>query len=205
MYFVSWKRYTLIGGILLDIGNLAKKVQTPHWSRVLFRKDFIMAETKSGDTTSTNVASQTSQRSLSPIEASVTVLDEAKTSKGKTSIANGVVAKIVGIAAREIDGVKDVVGTGAGATISGLATRVTRGDTRAQGVSVEVGEREAAASINIIAYYGISIPQLADAIRRNIIDRVESITGLSVVAVDIAVVDLYFEEEEKAEEEPRVH
>ncbi len=164
-----------------------------------------MAETRTGDTTSTNVAGQTSQRGLSPIEASVTIPSDSKTSKGKTTIANGVVAKIVGIAAREIEGVKDVVGTGAGATISGLATRVTRGDTRSQGVSVEVGEREAAASISIVAYYGVSIPQLADAIRRNIIDRVESMTGLSVVAVDIAVNDLYFEEDEKEDEEPRVH
>jgi uncharacterized alkaline shock family protein YloU len=172
---------------------------------ILFRKDFTMAETRTGDTTSTNVASQTSQRGLAPVDAAVTVLNDAKSSKGKTTIANGVVAKIVGIAAREIDGVKDVVGTGAGATLSGLATRVTRGDTRAQGVSVEVGERETAASINIIAYYGVSIPQLADAIRRNIIDRVESMTGLTVVAVDIAVTDLYFEEDEKEEPESRVH
>ena len=164
-----------------------------------------MAETKTGDTTTATVASQTSQRGLTPIDASVTVLNDAKTSKGKTTIANGVVAKIVGIAAREIDGVKDVVSTGAGATLSGLATRVTRGDTRSQGVSVEVGEREAAASINIVAYYGVSIPQLADAIRRNIIDRVESMTGLTVVAVDINVNDLYFEEDEKEVEEPRVH
>lgn len=164
-----------------------------------------MAETNTGDTTATNAASQTSQRGLTPIDASVTVLNDAKSSKGKTTIANGVVAKIVGIAAREIDGVKDVVNTGAGGTLSGLATRVTRGDTRTQGVSVEVGEREAAASVNIIAYYGVSIPQLADAIRRNIIDRVESMTGLTVVAVDIAVTDLYFEEDEKEEPESRVH
>jgi uncharacterized alkaline shock family protein YloU len=164
-----------------------------------------MAETRTGDTTSTNVTGQTSPRGLTPVDASVTIINDSKTSKGKTTIANGVVAKIVGIAAREIDGVKDVVGTGAGATISGLATRVTRGDTRSQGVNVEVGEREAAASINIIAYYGVSIPQLADAIRRNIIDRVESMTGLSVVAVDIAVNDLYFEDDEKEVEEPRVH
>ncbi len=164
-----------------------------------------MAETRTGDTASTTVTNQTSQRGLTPIEGAVTVLNDSKTSKGKTTIANGVVAKIVGIAAREIDGVKGVVNVGAGATISGLATRVTRGDTRSQGVSVEVGEREAAASINIVAYYGVSIPQLADAIRRNVIDRVETMTGLSVVAVDIAVVDLYFEEDEKEEEEPRVH
>ena len=89
-----------------------------------------------------------------------------------------------------------MVGSGAGATISGLATRVTRGDTRAQGVSVEVGEREAAASITIIAMYGVSIPHVADAVRRNIIDRVEAMTGLTVITVDIAVTDLYFPEDE---------
>jgi uncharacterized alkaline shock family protein YloU len=168
------------------------------------RKDFIMADTQAGTTTATNLTGQSSQRGLTAVESAVTVLNDPKTTKGKTTIANGVVAKIVGIAAREIDGVKDVVGSGAGATISGLATRVTRGDTRAQGVSVEVGEREAAASINIIAYYGVSIPQLADAIRRNIIDRVESMTGLNVIAVDIAVTDLYFEDDEQVDQQPRV-
>jgi uncharacterized alkaline shock family protein YloU len=169
------------------------------------RKERIMAETRTGDTTSTNVAGQTSQRGLTPIDSSVTVLNDAKATKGKTSIANGVVAKIVGIAAREIDGVHDVVGSGAGATISGLATRVTRGDTRAQGVSVEVGEREAAASITIIAMYGVSIPQVADAVRRNIIDRVEAMTGLTVIAVDIAVTDLYFEDDDTTDDQhPRV-
>ena len=113
-------------------------------------------------------------------------------------------SKIVGIAAREIDGVHDVVGSGAGATITGLATRVTRGDTRAQGVSVDVGEREAAASINMVVVYGVSIPNVAEAVRRNVIDRVEAMTGLTVIAVDIAVNDLYFPEEETEEERPRV-
>jgi uncharacterized alkaline shock family protein YloU len=169
------------------------------------RKERIMAETRTGDTTSTNVAGQTSQRGLTPKDSSVTVLNDAKATKGKTSIANGVVAKIVGIAAREIDGVHEVVGTGAGAAIGGLASRVTRGDTRAQGVSVEVGEREAAASITLVADYGVNIPHVADAVRRNIIDRVEAMTGLTVIAVDIAVTDLYFADDDATEEQsPRV-
>ena len=85
-----------------------------------------MAETQTGDTLSTTSAGQRLQRGLTPA-----VVDQNST-KGKTSIANGVVAKIVGIAAREIDGVHEVVGTGAGAAIGGLASRVTRGDTRAR-------------------------------------------------------------------------
>ena len=159
-----------------------------------------MAETRSGSTTSTNLAGESTQRGLTPASSTSVVVNQETETKGKTTIANGVVAKIVGIAAREIDGVKDVIGSGAGAAISGLATRVTRGDTRAQGVSVEVGEREAAASINIVVFYGVSIPQVAEAVRRNIIDRVEAMTGLKVIAVDIAVSDLYFPEDDTPEE-----
>jgi uncharacterized alkaline shock family protein YloU len=163
-----------------------------------------MAETRAGDTTSTTQAGQNSQRGLAQSPSSSVVVNQATATKGKTTIANGVVAKIVGIAAREIEGVKDVVGSGAGATITGLATRVTRGDTRAQGVSVEVGEREAAAGINIIVNYGLSIPLVAEAVRRNVIDRVEAMTGLTMIAVDIAVNDLYFPEDETEVEHPRV-
>ncbi|HYL44264.1 MAG TPA: Asp23/Gls24 family envelope stress response protein [Ktedonobacteraceae bacterium] len=163
-----------------------------------------MAETRTGDTASTTQAGQNSQRGLAQSLSSSVVVNQATATKGKTTIANVVVAKIVGIAAREIDGVKDVVSTGAGAAITGLATRVTRGDMRAQGVSVEVGEREAAASINIVVNYGVSIPLVAEAVRRNIIDRVETMTGLTMIAVDIAVNDLYFPEEETEAERPRV-
>jgi uncharacterized alkaline shock family protein YloU len=163
-----------------------------------------MAEPQTGDTKSTTQAGQSTQRGLTPASSFSVVATQSNTAKGKTTIASGVVAKIVGIAAREIEGVHDVVGSGAGATISGLATRVTRGDTRAQGVSVDVGEREAAASINIVVFYGVNIAQVAEAVRRNVIERVEAMTGLTVIAVDISVSDLYFPEEEKEDEHPRV-
>jgi uncharacterized alkaline shock family protein YloU len=163
-----------------------------------------MAEIRTGDTTSDTSAGQRLQRGLAPTDSSAAAVSQSKATKGKTSIADGVVAKIVGIAAREIEGVKDVVNIGAGASISGLATRVTHGDTHAQGVSVEVGEREAAASINIIAIYGVSIPQVAEAVRRNIINRVEAMTGLTVIAVDIAVTDLYFPDEQADQQQSRV-
>jgi len=163
-----------------------------------------MADTRTGDTTSPTPAGQSSQRGLTAADSSSVVVNQSNTTKGKTTIANGVVAKIVGIAAREIDGVHEVVGSGAGATITGLAARVTRGDTRSQGVSVEVGAREAATSINIVVDYGVSIPRIAEAVRRNVIDRVEAMTGLIVIAVDIAVNDLYFPEDETEVEHPRV-
>ena len=163
-----------------------------------------MADTQTGEIKSTTPAGQSTQRGLTPTTSTSVVVNQANTTKGKTTIANGVVAKIVGIAAREIDGVHEVVGSGAGATITGLAARVTRGDTRAQGVSVEVGERESAASINIVVVYGVSITDVDEAVRRNVIDRVEAMTGLTVIAVDIAVNDLYFPDDETPDEHSRV-
>ena len=82
------------------------------WNTLSMRKERIMAETRTGDTTSTPSTGQRLQRGLAPADSSAVVVDQ-KSTQGKTTIADGVVAKIVGIAAREIDGVHDVVGSGA--------------------------------------------------------------------------------------------
>jgi uncharacterized alkaline shock family protein YloU len=127
----------------------------------------------------------------------------SEVTQGRTIIADGVVAKIVGIAAREVEGVHDLSTSGTGAAIAGLASRVTGGDQRTQGVSVEVGEREAAVDLNMIIDYGVSIPQVADAVRRNIINRVGAMTGLIVKEVNISVTDLFFQQEQTVQQ-PRV-
>jgi uncharacterized alkaline shock family protein YloU len=79
-----------------------------------------------------------------------------------------------------------------------LAQRVTGGDQRAQraqGVNVEVGEREAAVDLRLTVDYGLPIVRVAEAVRRNVIDRVEGMTGLTVREVNIAVDDLFFPED----------
>jgi len=115
--------------------------------------------------------------------------------QGKTIIAESVVAKIAALAAREVDGVHDLVPMGAGATIAGLAGKITRADQRSSGVSVEVGQREAAVDLNMTVDYGVNIPQVAAAVRQNIMDRIGAMTGLLVKEVNINAADLYFAEE----------
>jgi len=131
---------------------------------------------------------------------------ELVTEQGKTTIADVVVSKIAGIAAREVAGVHELVTQGVGGAVTGLAQRVTRADTRSQGVNVEVGEREAAVDLRLTVDYGVSIPQVAEAVRRNIMSRMEAMTGLVVKEVNIDVTDLYFPEEEAQTQqiEPRV-
>ena len=65
------------------------------------------------------------------------------TQQGKTTIADTLVAKIAGIATREISGVHDL-GAGPSRVVGALRERIPGGRVnQGQGVSVEVGERQA--------------------------------------------------------------
>jgi len=121
--------------------------------------------------------------------------------KGQTSIADGVVTKIAGLAAREVGGVHDL-GGGTARAVGSVSQRVGLGDQRMQGVSVEVGEREAAVDLTLVIEYGESIPQVAEAVRAQVVKRVEGITGLSVTEVNITVNDLYFPGDDQPDLEP---
>jgi uncharacterized alkaline shock family protein YloU len=128
---------------------------------------------------------------------------ELSAQKGQTSIADAVVTKVAGLAAREVSGVHDL-GGGTARAVGSVTQRVGIGDPRAQGVSVEVGQREAAVDLTLVVEYGESIPEVAEAVREQVIKRVEGITGLSVTEVNINVNDLYFPGDEQPEEATRV-
>lgn len=131
------------------------------------------------------------------------------TSQGKTTIADAVVSKIAGIAAREVSGVHDL-GGGAAKAVGAIRERISgSAPNPSQGVSVEVGERQAAVDLNLTADYGVAIQDLAAAVRRNVIASIERMTGLEVSEVNIEVDDVYLESEssndDQAEEDaPRV-
>jgi uncharacterized alkaline shock family protein YloU len=138
--------------------------------------------------------SQTSARSASASADS----SPLKTEHGATTIADTVVTKVAGLAAREVRGVHELGGSVA-RTLGAVTQRVGMGDERSMGVSVEVGEREAAVDLKIVVEYGESIPRVSQAVRDNVIKRLEGITGLSVTEVNIAVEDLYFPGDDDAE------
>lgn len=131
-----------------------------------------------------------------------TTTQNTSSKAGQITIADSVVAKIVGIAAREVPGVHSLGDAGLTGTLADFASRVTRADTRATGVTVEVGLKEVAADVKITVHYGVNIPQVAEAARRNIGNRVHSMTGLTVKEVNLQVLDLYFPEDDKPAPEP---
>ena len=111
-----------------------------------------------------------------------------------TPIADTVVSKIAGIATREVSGVYDV-GGGASRVVGALRERIPGASVNhSQGVSVEVGEKQAAVDIDIVAEYGVSLADLATGIRRNVIAALERMTGLEVAEVNITVHDVHLDE-----------
>jgi len=129
---------------------------------------------------------------------------ELTTEHGRTSIANVVVAKVVAIATREVDGVYEM-GTGSARMIGAVRQRVPGTRTSdTQGVAVEVGERQAAADLDLVVEYGVSIPDVAAAVRANVIAAVERICGLDVTEVNIGIDDVHLPGQDTGPATPRV-
>jgi len=121
--------------------------------------------------------------------------------RGTTSIDDAVVAKIAALAAREIEGVAELGGALSGA-LSGMVGRIRGSEHKTTGVGVEVGSRQAAIDLSLQTLYPATIHEVAQSVRDNVIDRVEGLTGLEVVEVNIAVTNLVFPGEEAEEPTP---
>ncbi|MGW1681786.1 Asp23/Gls24 family envelope stress response protein [Saccharopolyspora sp. NPDC002376] len=138
----------------------------------------------------------------SPRSPAVSGDSQLEGSRGKTSIADVVVSKIAGMAARDVSGVHGF-GGGAARAVGALRERIpgARAST-AQGVTVEVGEKQAAIDLVIVVEYGVSIGDLARGVRRNVIGAIEQMTGLEVVEVNINVTDLHLPGDDTGGEQP---
>lgn len=155
---------------------------------------------------STPSSSSSSGKSADQLDTRVsTGTSELQTSKGNTTIADGVVQKIAGVSAGEVSGVY-ALGGGTARTIGAIRERIPGSSQSAgQGVAVEVGERQAAIDLDLVAEYGVSIVELSRAVRRNVISAVEGMTGLEVTEVNVSVNDIHLpSDDQEAPQEPRV-
>lgn len=118
---------------------------------------------------------------------------------GSTVIAEGVVAKIAGIAARDIPGVYALGATGARAF--GAIRDVMNATDLAQGVKVEVGETQAAADLIIVVEYPAPIQEVADQVRAAVAGAIRRLVGLEVVEVNVEVNDVHLPGDDNDDEE----
>ncbi|MEV3907874.1 Asp23/Gls24 family envelope stress response protein [Streptomyces canus] len=128
-------------------------------------------------------------------------IDQPAANRGRTSIADIVVLKVAGIAAREIPGVYDM-GGGLSRTVGAVRDRVPGGRPNVgRGVKVEVGERQTAIDLDLVVEYGAPVMDVAQDVRENVIAAVERITGLEVVEVNVTVNDVRLPEDEEDKED----
>ena len=118
---------------------------------------------------------------------------------GTTTIQDSVVTAIIGMAAEEVDGVASSHGGtrlpgDSSPTVGEFVDNITGGASRTRGLSVDVGEQQAAADITVNVEYGRSIPKVTQAVRDRVIKRVENLTGLEVTEVNIQVNDVILPE-----------
>ncbi|GHC57107.1 Asp23/Gls24 family envelope stress response protein [Streptomyces flavofungini] len=124
---------------------------------------------------------------------------EQAATRGKTTIADGVVEKIAGIAAREVSGIH-ALGGGFSRAMGAMRDRVPgAGASAGRGVKVEVGEKQTAVDLEVVVEYGVRITEVAADVRENVIVALERMTGLEVVEVNIAVNDVHLPEEDTPE------
>ncbi len=65
-------------------------------------------------------------------------------------------------------------------------------------MNVQGGEEEAAVDVDLVCEYGVSIVDVAEAVRSNVIRRIEGMCGLRVTEVNISVDDVWLGDDDDA-------
>ncbi|KIU03716.1 Asp23/Gls24 family envelope stress response protein [Frigoribacterium sp. MEB024] len=119
------------------------------------------------------------------------------TTPGRTVVADGVVAKVAGIAAREVPG---VFALGGGTARAFGALRDVIGTTDlGQGVRVEVGETQVAADVTIVVEYPAPMHTVAEQVRAAVARTIEQLVGMEVAEVNVAIDDVHIPGDDDAD------
>lgn len=124
--------------------------------------------------------------------------------QGLTTVADQVVAKVAGLAIKEIPGVYDL-GNSAARALGALRSKVGASESITQGISVEIGQTQTALDVVLIVEYPYPVHEVADKVREAIFSAVEGLVGLEVTEVNIKVTDVHVpdNEDEEADEDEK--
>jgi uncharacterized alkaline shock family protein YloU len=116
---------------------------------------------------------------------------ELAAERGSTRIADEVVEKIAGIAARGVPGVHDLGGDTA-RFFASMRDRVGLGEPgRAnQGVSARLEGRTAKIGVTLVVEYGVQVHPVSQQVRAAVIEAVERMLDLAVTEVNLVVDDV---------------
>jgi len=134
-----------------------------------------------------------------------TIIDTALvagSATGKTVIVDPVVAKIAGIAAREVPGVF-ALGGGAARMVGAIREAISGADL-SQGIKVEVGETQVAVDITIVVEYPQPLQLVAAEVRSAVATAIEQLIGMEVAEINVTVSDVHIPGDDAVEDEARV-
>ena len=139
-------------------------------------------------TSGTQPKTQTDSRGASPVA-------------GRTTIEDGGVAKIAGIAAREVSGVY-ALGGGAARVVGSIRDALNSTDLT-QGISVEVGEKQVAVDVTIVADYPVALQTVSDGVRSAIARAMHDLVGMDVAEVNVTVNDVHLPTDDTHDDNPQ--
>ncbi|EGO6638240.1 Asp23/Gls24 family envelope stress response protein [Enterococcus faecalis] len=114
-----------------------------------------------------------------------------ETIKGELFFEDKVIQKIIGIALDEIDGLLTIDG----GFFSNIAGKLVNTDNTTSGVDVEVGKKQVAVDLSIVAEYGKDVTTIYDKMKQVISNEVKKMTVLDVIEINVNVVDVKTKEQ----------
>ena len=109
---------------------------------------------------------------------------------GEVHISDEVVAIIAGLAATEIEGVQSMAGNITNELVSKLGMK-----NLSKGVKVTISDDSVEVSLALNIKYGYEIPAVSKKVQDKVKSDIETMTGLTVTAVNIKIVSLNIEAE----------
>ena len=109
---------------------------------------------------------------------------------GEVHISDEVVAIIAGLAATEIEGVQSMAGNITNEIVSKLGMK-----NLSKGVKVTISDDSVEVSLALNIKYGYEIPAVSKKVQDKVKSAIETMTGLTVTAVNIKIVSLNIEAE----------
>jgi uncharacterized alkaline shock family protein YloU len=114
----------------------------------------------------------------------ITCLEE----KGAINISDEVIATMVRIAVKEVDGVAGMAVT-AGPAVTELLSK----KTSSKGVKVSFGEESISIDAMIMVKYGSNVVNVATTVQETVMNHVQDMTGIDDVTVNVHVSGIAFE------------
>lgn len=112
--------------------------------------------------------------------------------EGETTIKDSVIAKVAGLAVREVSGVHTLGSVPPRAI--GLILDAISGTDATPGVSVNTDDGAVAVQIVLVAGYPVPLLALADEVRGAVTHAIEALVGLRVSVVNVTITDIYVAE-----------